>query len=128
MREILFRGKRVDNGEWVEGLIARIGEMGISNIVEKQFDILVPVKTETVGQFTGLTDKNGVKIFENDIIRIPNKGIFKDLIMKVQYNDGCFDVIGINKDFRDYLKCWVCNHALEIIGNIFDNSELLEDK
>jgi len=114
MREILFRGKRVDNGEWVEGLVARIGEMGISNIVEKQFDILVPVKTETVGQYTGLTDKNGKKIFEGDVVS--NK-VFKS---KVEFTNGYF------YPFSQSDVCVFYNDECEALGNIFDNPKLLE--
>ena len=118
MREILFRGKRVDNGEWVEGLIARIGEMGISNIVEKQFDILVPVKTETVGQYTGLTDKNGKKIFENDIMT----DNYTDRNVKIIFK--CGEFFGDGGTYGKIINSLSIND--EVIGNIFDNSELLE--
>ena len=71
MREILFRGKRADNGEWVEGTLYQIGKeqnpfiMLVNRCAESH-----EVDPATVGQYTGLTDKNGTKIFEGDIVKI----------------------------------------------------------
>lgn len=92
MREILFRGKRMDNGEWIKGYYAPIGEYHY--ILTGRLE-LVPylgfehflVNPDTVGQFTGLTDKNGVKIFEGDIIEFNDPYDGKSIHVVVQ--DGC---------------------------------------
>ena len=125
IREVIFRGKRTDNGKWVKGYlyITHIGSHEIGsydaeiNIERLTFDVL----PETVGQYTGLTDKNGVKIFEGDIVT----GYFnhEKIVGYIFYGgnaqffiqrDGIY---GIGLDNSD---CW-----LEVIGNIHDNPELL---
>lgn len=137
MREYLFRGKRKDNGKWIEGDLTQDRDLGTAYISGWDYytdsDGLqrepfgYEVIPETVGEFTDLTDKNGVKIFEGDIAKLPNPKPFKDFICFVQYNDGCFDLINKLRRWRDYLKCYVCNHAVAVIGNIYDNPELLKE-
>nr|DAL94494.1 MAG TPA: YopX protein [Caudoviricetes sp.] len=125
-REILFRGKRVDNGEWVEGFYACV--LDSHYIITGRFDSLTngiinseayEVTPETVGQFTGLTDRNGVKIFEGDIVRYGQRG-------KVEYNSGSaqFTLNFTNSTYEGFDKIPFCD--CEVLGNIYDNPELLE--
>jgi uncharacterized phage protein (TIGR01671 family) len=135
MREIKFRGKRIDNGEWVYGYYC------FNGYTDEQKHFIIPdyasafygieVIPETVGQFTGLHDKNGKEIYEGDYCKLINASGFTGY-GHVQCNDGCFDIVfkeplfsgGVYRH-RDYLKCWTINYAVEIIGNIHE-SELME--
>ena len=127
MRDILFRGKRTDNGKWVYGLLCRVGDT-YANIRRMDTEVLYSVLTNTIGQFTGLTDKNGKKIFEGDIVKVtglyPDRDgeqrIWRQLrVGEVFYYHGAFffGKWGLQKTSE---KC------IEIIGNIHDNPELLE--
>ena len=135
MREILFRGKRYMDGEWVDG------SLFIDEKKEKH-EILVgyvnyrigwEVDPETVGQFTGLTDKNGKKIFEGDIVHVLGNQQVEDwknvnYIGSIAFLDAGFCVIdGTIEDhaFRRY-QLPRLDFDLEVIGNIHDNPELLE--
>lgn len=126
MREILFRGKR--EGQWIEGSLVRFpdGTTEICYSGEKcDIDELdkATVETETVGQFTGLTDKNGKRIFEGDIVRQPGQKQV-GLVQYGEFNCSCCDgVFGWHfgdEDIRDH-------DSYEVIGNIHDNPELLFD-
>lgn len=124
MREILFRGKRIDSGEWVEGYYVPIGEYHY--ILTGRLE-LVPyigfehflVNPETVGRFSGLTDRNGTKIFEGDIIRYGQRG-------EVEYNSGSaqFTLNFTNSTYEGFDKIPFCD--CEVLGNIYDNPELME--
>lgn len=149
-REILFRGKRADNGEWVEGYFveqnspeyhAYIIRSFTADIYDRYIDIMeyniVEVTPSTVGQYTGLTDRNGVKIFEGDIVHYqyePGEGYWnsnQNSVIKWEstgfYMEG---IMGTNKKYT--LSCGWLNSIphnngglFEVIGNIHDNPELI---
>lgn len=133
MREILFRGKRLDNGEWVYGLLCRVGDT-YANIRRMDTEVLYSVLTNTIGQFTGLTDKNGKKIFEGDILKIIHKyqSPFDDDTK--EYTDITTDVVFFDDEGlcfsygKSPFLCVVDNVTAEyeVIGNIHDNPEMLE--
>lgn len=121
MREILFRGRRKDNGEWVEGDLHKNIDFSKAHIHPsgervRSYDVI----PETVGQYTGLTDKNGRKIFEGDIVTMPAYagGRHKS---DVYFKNGKFAVDGSNYHFKD-----IAPKRMEVIGNIHDNPELLK--
>jgi len=139
MREILFKGKRVDNGEWVEGFYTGVYDVPCIDYLKNGIPHTVCVLPETVSQFTGLTDKNGVKIFEGDILDISYfltkyKGAVmfgknKPCDMTKEYecgNQGFYVETKAPKPntFRKDLYFYI-SHS-NVIGNIFDNPELLE--
>lgn len=147
MREILFRAKRMDNGEWVEsGCIIQFLDNGVRSFYMPQFntkcicthdyvtdDILeftncrfYKVDPETVCQYTGLTDNNGKKIWENDICIIHSSNIDEeDGYFTVEWDDdGARIVLNGNSLTVDFDNFY--GHECEVIGNIFDNPDLLE--
>lgn len=129
-RELLFRGKRPDNGKWVEGGFVQSENSWIVTIEDPDgYFKHHLVYRSTVGQYTGLTDKNGVKIFEGDRVALINPKPFKNTTGVVQFVDGCFDVVFDREGFgRDYLKSLVCNWTCKVIGNIHDNPEWMGGK
>lgn len=156
-RENLYRGKRKDNGEWVEGSLLQLDFPRTETYIVDRFatiecdniDGMEYVIQETVGQFTGLTDKNGKKVFEGDIVKITyndrltrrlEKGDYESymkefcLVEQVVFYKGAFcskveienmplyRPLGFDLYEKSMLK------ELEVIGNIHDNPELLEVK
>lgn len=146
MRDILFRGKRVDNGEWVEGFYVQVdnkayislpldisGDGVITMFDEKQskahlytLSPFLEVVPESVGQYTGLNDKNGNKIFEGDIIRYPRYDDSRIAAVTYSCEDTAYQLT--REMARINIGAWFNSFELEIIGNIHDNFELLEVK
>ena len=121
MKETLCRGKRVDDGKWTEGYFFKSWNKvfllwGMTGDCPNMEEVI----PETVGQYTGLNDKNGKKIFEGDILL---KG-FEKVLVKWNANQcrwgiysNNYEICGFNESTQGYF---------EVIGNIYDNSELLE--
>ena len=147
MREILFKAKRLDNGEWVEGyycskakttfcfkedyeknpisthyyiLVEAMTDWGLPN----RFS-LVEINPDTLCQYTGLSDKNSVKIWENDIIKAILDEYFPEDITyeSVAWHEASFYTYENNRPV-DVLDKWDTEN-FEVCGNIFDNPELL---
>ena len=126
MREILFRGKRKDNGEWVKGSLWDEIPGELVGIAQYGSCVFRHVDLETVGQFTGLTDKNGQKIFDGDIIEWFAQG-------ESEHPD--FGYIKYDEQSFAWCVCWhkydpdfmegMQQEYISVVGNIHDNPELL---
>lgn len=132
MREILFRGKRKDNGEWVYGNYAVTDNNEKQHFIFQNKAFEFEVDPETVGQYTGITDDNEKKIFDGDILGVTNDDPDYDYITKVYLDCDtlCVDVQGQDYDYTSIgfaIEIWddECDQV-EIIGNIYDNPELLK--
>lgn len=126
IREVIFRGKRTDNGEWVEGSLLGIDwcdkPSTYSIAPNTPVSVFYSVIPETVGQCTGLTDKNRTKIFEGDIVSLVKHD---SLIYKVVYVPCRYELVnskGVNCFVLDIYK----SENIEVIGNIHDNPDILK--
>ena len=138
MREILFRAKRIDDSEWVEGYYAMMGKgnlirhyivqnCALTGLFEDPEDNMyfndVEIDPETLCQYTGLKDKNGNRIWENDIVRIENS--MDEGIGNIEFYGGMWYVDGEpSNSLYDIVE--YDDGELEVIGNIFDTPELLK--
>lgn len=136
MREILYRGKsdtRFNSGSWVYGVPIKDyeGDWQLCTDCTK-----ITVLPETIGEYTGLTDKNGKKIFEGDVLRV--KGLDHDYYLNIDYTTPVFLTyhelcVRVHSNLFDFLpvgfayKTWhTMGYEVEVIGNIHDNPELKE--
>ena len=118
MREILFRGKQRDNGEWFYGDLIHLNHC----VSIRSKDCARSVVPETVGQYTGLTDKNGKKIFEGDLIRSAETG--ETAIVQWFSEHSAFMIWCKTSNQVGFL--YECEKSIiEVIGNIHDNPELI---
>ena len=143
MREILFRGKRINDGEWAKGFYAEMpyGEDAVSKIIRTKtrqhpnFSLAYPcqvfeseefeVDPETVGQYTGLKDKNGKGIFEGDILYCYDEMFRATFTGEVVYRSASFCIKEREDDYLYHFR-WD-DYVCEVIGNIHDNPELLKE-
>lgn len=133
MREIKFRGKRLDNGEWVYGsLVLFDGAALIADLSSPNNCTGKPVNPKTVGQYPGLKDKHNKEIYEGDIVFVTRNQIFtpgnfysERNIRLVEFNN---DEVRFGWSISGLMFCKTAQTRLEIIGNKHDNPELLEEK
>ena len=133
MKEILFKAKELDSQEWVIGSLVKLSEYDYR--IASESDVrwaytgygdydgtMTKIDADTICQFTGLLDKNGNKIWENDIVDTHNRGHGYSRLERVIYENGGFFPISTHG--------WECEpdaDEIEVIGNVFDNKELLEE-
>jgi uncharacterized phage protein (TIGR01671 family) len=122
-REIKFRGQQINTKKWVYGYLYR--NKGLYVICENiRYAEEEPILLDTVGQYTGLHDKNGREIFEGDIVKLDSNMLKITGIVTYHNNEAIFVLEDLHDEIEECL--WYMQEDLEVIGNIYDNPELLE--
>ena len=142
MSEIIFRGKRLDNGEWVEGYFVNLWMINYQKhqpIITDNNAVSYDVDPSTVGQYTGLKDKNGKRIFEGDILHIakiadelgrcyrPPLDYPANVVVKWDLCAWMWETLCEYKRYITFPNAWRL-YECEIIGNAHDNPELLKEE
>lgn len=130
MREILFRAKRTDTGEWAEGFFTCAADccgrsyfIDVPRIDPDDSNHRYDIDPKTVGQFTGMYDSNDIKIYEGDIIVFPQNLSRSHIMYEVRFDDGGFGIFTEDSFIEELFR----NDAVvcEVVGNIYDNVKLL---
>ena len=138
MREILFKARRIDNGDWVEGYYVYCRKrhyilpmLNKSIGFDEREDEWVKIDPETLCQFTGLCDKNGNKIWENDIVLVAENvystvkfGLYHETSKRERTHQGFYLESMDKYYYREELGYWAKKSV--VVGNVYDNLELLE--
>lgn len=153
MREILFKAKRLDNGEWIEGSLLQTTAVSLKSFIVHSacytsgrwdWAECVKVDTETICQYTGLMDKSGNKIWENDFVKFEDvgeegyeykEGFDFDNVAKVVFCNGRWELdnfgeynSGVYEEMNDHYELFTTLIHSKVIGNAFDNPELESDE
>ena len=121
MRDIKFRGKDILHKSWQYGSLAKDEPKKAYYIIDNEYGRGIDVDENTIGQYTGLKDRNQVEIYEGDIVRK-----FNGIIGKVIYEHSEFIIDVTNNKKLDYGRLDLIENFVEVIGNIYDNPDLLE--
>ena len=132
MREILFKAKRLDNGEWVEGYYQKRFDLDGSEqhliFWSKSYTVweYAEIDPHTICQYTGLVDKNGQKIWENDICEMVYDGVVNTYVIVWDKDELDFKGTNGKENYGRNYEYLGCCEEIIVIGNIFDNPDLLE--
>lgn len=138
MREIIFKAKSIQTGEWIEGIPIKT-HLGLFISFEEnphycsqygymEIDDILMVDEKTLCQFTGMTDKNGNRIWENNIVWLVYNG--EEHIYQIVWDNSELDFKATNgeENYGSNFEYLLCCDEIEVIGNIFDNPELLQEE
>ena len=136
-REILFRGKSTISKEWVYGDLVHTSQLTAIKEVNGDYFRPISVSPDTIGQYTGLKDKNGKKIFEGDVVHLKGDGnggtkVGKDYYRVVTFHEGSFCISiedGVHYPVHTPIYEYCDSHSIvnwDVIGNVTDNPELMK--